>query len=264
MDWEIDIPLAGRKKVRNLDAHVGILSEYFGERIQQLHSPLNPASLAVFLVFTNRSGSNLIGQALSSSGLFKYPEEDLNTEFAIEVFKRRNTDYLSRYMQNRVIDRSKGSRAASKLSVFQFELLKRTGVLDAVFPNRKVIICQRSDKIDQAVSWIIAEKTNKWTSECEGNGQAPAVTNDEIAEKVRYLAEVSAYTDQYFGTSNEDFVAVNYEFMSMNPIAVGNLILEFIGHPQASVDLNRITLRKQATGLNAELKKRYIESIAVA
>ena len=98
----------------------------------------------VFLVcFTNRSGSNLVCQAISSSGQVKQPEENLNFTNVIKISEKRHFNDYAEYLHWLIETKSRRTgNVGIKVSpdqliqLFNYGLLRQMGDIKLIMISR--------------------------------------------------------------------------------------------------------------------------------
>ena len=148
-----------------------------------------------------------------------------------------------------------------KASIFQYLFLHFSGALDIYFPNRKLIIVQRDDKIDQSVSHWIAVHTEQWTST-----QALKPDSTVVFDKNRINTMISNSfliekdTRMALSIIKNDYLSVNYEEFTNYPDFALRRIFDFCAlDTKIEIDVKRITLKKQASELNRIFYDKIIE-----
>ncbi len=180
---------------------------------------------------------------------------------------KRSTEHGYRSFAQYLIGLEKmaaGGRLALKASIGQFDFLHRTGLLDAVFPQRRVVVTERSDKIGQAVSWTIATQTLQWTSrQAKRPGDpAPSYDFDRIANYASTVSELHRHMEFYLALHGENFCRVLYEELAADPLGQMQRVLRFLGHENAAIAPAKARLEKQADAINAEFRARFIAEVA--
>jgi LPS sulfotransferase NodH len=235
----------------------------FVSKTGNLPSKLNDINF-VFICFSNRCGSNFLAECLASGGFGNLASEFLNSEIAIpELAAMSGSKDFHDYFSNTVIDQSRDGIFITKLAISHIFLLNATGILDEIIPRAHFIHVERSDKISQAISFSIAERTNRWASYEEGNGGLAEFDFDEIRDKAFSLIEQDWQFDEFFAGNGIRPLKVIYEQFSVNPLAAVEQISQFIGRP-IPVNLSSVRTEQQATRQNIEWRNLFIEMIRAA
>jgi len=239
----------------------------------------------VFVVFHNRSGSNLICDLMSQTGLCSGGGEFFNYDFVIHVCKRQNISNFSDYFVGLASDLSRRRPLpVMKVSPSQLAMLGEQGYLDAL-AKFSVIYCSRRDLLSQAVSQFLAEETKVWIrksptsgSHCEDQTESNYKLELDFflkdAESIQTcfdrLIKIMAHNVREHFVSNLLWEAypsrlLRLEYASMIKMGVkdlGDKITKFLAeahdliYPNVSFHTN---LEKQSTELNAEISTRFVK-----
>lgn len=124
---------------------------------------LQKPQISYAILTTPRSGSTYFCELLDSTGIAGHPYEHLRLA-AQELTRHCNFDYLRllyNLMQYRTT--SNGVFGTKLISHFLFEFLRATPDCQQIFDSiDKYILLVRRDKVAQAVSLVLAQKTEIW------------------------------------------------------------------------------------------------------
>lgn len=208
-------------------------------------------NITVFLIFENRSGSNYLAQIINSTGTFNFAGEMFNYDTIDDKIDEMKLSTIGSYYDYIKSLNMKGNLCI-KASIFQYLFLHFSGALDIYFPNRKLIIVQRDDKIDQSVSHWIAAQTKQWTStqdlkpdtnvSFDKNRIITMISDSFLIEKDTRLA---------LSIIGNEYLCVNYEEFTKYPDFSLKRIFDFCAlDSKIEIDDTSITLKKQAGELN--------------
>jgi LPS sulfotransferase NodH len=246
---------------RNLlnDVHTkSILSK--DEQFLKMDESEIDVNITVFLIFANRSGSNYLAQILNSTGVFNFAGEMFNhdtVDAKIDELGLTNIGSYYDYIKSLNLN----GNLCIKTSIFQYLFLHFSGALDIYFPNRKLIIVQRDDKIDQSVSHWIAAQTKQWTS-------TQALKSDSNVEfnknKINTMIAGSFLNEQdtrlALSILKMEYLSINYEEFTKYPEFSLRRIFDFCGiDAKIVIDHAKLTLEKQANALNRTYYDKVIE-----
>ena len=246
---------------RNLlrDVHTkSILSK--DEQFLKMDESEIDVNITVFLIFANRSGSNYLAQIINSTGAFNFAGEMFNhdtVDAKIDELGLTNIGVYYDYIKSLNLN----GNLCIKASIFQYLFLHFSGALDIYFPNRKLIIVQRDDKIDQSVSHWIAAQTKQWTStqarksdsnvEFNKNNINTMIAGSFLNEKDTRLA---------LSILKMEYLSINYEEFTKYPEFSLRRIFDFCGiNAKTEIDHTKLTLEKQANALNRTYYDKVIE-----
>jgi LPS sulfotransferase NodH len=246
---------------RNLlnDVHSNSILSKDEQFLKMDKSEIN-VNITVFLIFANRSGSNYLAQILNSTGAFNFAGEMFNhhtVDTKIDELGLNNIGSYYEYIKSLNLN----GNLCIKASIFQYLLLHFSGALDIYFPNRKLIIVQRDDKIGQSVSHWIASQTKQWTStqalksdsnvEFNKNKIITIIASSFLNEKDTRLA---------LSILKMPYLSINYEEFTKYPEFSIRRIFDFCGiDAQTEIDHSKLTLEKQANELNRTYYDNVIE-----
>lgn len=122
------------------------------ERIRldgELH-PLAETSLTyVFLCFTNRSGSNLVAEAMASDGQLNLAAEFLNHDEVSRVAERVGVATLQEYVSGVALHNQKASIFVSKIGIEHLNVLHSAGILDRILRRSRFIFALIAIAVDR-------------------------------------------------------------------------------------------------------------------
>ena len=219
-----------------------------------------PLGRLVIMLFTNRSGSNLLAEYLTSSGEIIGFEESLNwdeVKRAVDIHAISSfTDYMTRLYLHKA---ATGNLVAIKASLDQFLMLYRWGYF-IMFNPLTVIHVTRDDVVSQAVSFSIASQSGQWTSEMEGKFE-PTYNFNEIAYFANRIVLQNSLATLVLSAANIHSLPVKYENIIAEPLAATNSVLSYLGLSTLKEIKAQTRLQKQATHLNDVFRARFEEEL---
>jgi LPS sulfotransferase NodH len=245
-------------------AHFKKVDKHFNGKLlsEKEYSKENDPVETLFVGFTNRCGSNFLCAILASTGKFNSFSEPLNFNEVIDRSKKNNIKNYEDYLREIKATRAVGNRFSIKASVDQLAFLKKTGLLDKVFPHRKFLLVERCDKLSQAISYMIAIQTKKWSST-----QIVKMDNSKINYNDSLVVDfLNGVTKNYrefdllFSLLGETYHKVVYEQLCQRPQFEANKIFDFLNIKQ-NIPLKKedISLRIQRNSLNEKFTKMFHE-----
>jgi LPS sulfotransferase NodH len=192
------------------------------------------------LAFSMRCGSTVLSQTLETFAVgrpteyFQYPY-DRNPYFP-------NTAGLpvADWFRQLVVQRQQGNTFGSKMSHdhrAHLDAHLREGLpgyvsLSDALPDHKWIFMRRRDTIAQAMSWHIAECTNRWhvaSSERDVAGASVPYDFFSILSKVMIVCANNVNWEAYFARIGIEPCRIDYEDLVANPTAEIGRIFRFLG-----------------------------------
>jgi trehalose 2-sulfotransferase len=225
--------------------------------------------LRYMICSTPRSGSTLLGDMLTTTGVAGVPMEYFN-DVNIEAFFNRQgrqmglDDYLSEVQKLRT---TPNGVFGFKAHFRQIEsALKTAGMTNPLpFLNLfdKFIIIKRRNKLGQAISWNKALQTGRWSS-LHNHVNAPQLPFKfdpaGISGCLHRIMRGEREWEDALQQLGAKFHMVDYETLVEQPAEQIAEILAFCGiHETHAAPKPR--LEKQRDGLNAEMEKQYLSFI---
>ncbi len=221
---------------------------------------LPPTIRVVFLCFTNRCGSNHLGDLLSSTGMFERPDEALNAEAVLPECRQRDIRSFPEYFEHIVRRDAKGDLYIVKSSIDQIILLSETGILDQIIDRTDFLFLRRTDKIAQAISRTISDQNRRFS------WAAPALVRDdelvysfkEITWQLRYVIKCNSCFDEFFSFNGLAPINVEYERLVNDPQTELDEILRRLRLPRSKIDASKLWHRRQSDHINQAWRLRFL------
>jgi LPS sulfotransferase NodH len=243
--------------------HLRSIARHFGGiAVQPAEIPA--ATRFIFVCFTNRCGSNYLGQLLASGGMFRVPGENLNADTVINHAKAQAHDSLQRYFRWLVNHTKRHDVVTLKLAPMHIEVLGRAGILDEVAERSKFIVIERCDKLGQAISQVIAFQTGKFMSSHQGRKSETELVFQRASIDRILAGNADAYRqfEMFFGCNGIIPAKVIYEQLVLDPVQAMRLLAQQIGYPEMVVKPEAVRISRQAGALNAAWRALYLEQDA--
>lgn len=231
-----------------------------------------------WLCTTPRSGSSVLGDALTHTEVAGRPTEYLNRRFWPDLFRRFEvtaaTDYLDRVVTETATPNgvfgTKVMLDADMAPTFDAlrERLGEPGLKDAeavtrAFPNLKFVYLTRRDKVAQAVSYCRAQQSGVWR---RYHGDEPEPEGDAAFDYGAVHAQVQALTlrevrwQTFFSELSARPHTVVYEDLVGEPEATVRGILAFLElEPPPGWSLPRLGMERLADETSKRWAERYLE-----
>lgn len=226
--------------------------EYRGE-----HAPVTDP--VCILLFTNRSGSTLVAEYLRATGRVVAMGEPLNhpivgrraARFGLRTFP----DYLAHEYRRW---HQPGTVYGFKASWDQALMLWRAGILPHYFSNVRWILVQREDLVAQAISFSIAEQTQRWHSFDAGDHPAPVYDYARILRRVQTLAQSNAALQAVCSLLQLAPCRIDHDAFVAAPEEHTHALADHLGLGEVSIDPERIRLHRQRDGTSREFRERFL------
>ena len=206
---------------------------------------------AYFLCSTPRSGSTLLCELLTSTGVAGTPHsyfrsQDMATRASKWGLLDRGTFDYAAYL-DAVRNRTVTANGVVGLRVMWGTLDDILGelrgndddrsdvaVLEAAFGRLRFVHLNRHDVIGQAISLYRAEQTGYWHStQPEKPQRAVAYDFDEISKRVDTLRKDDAAWRDWFRSEDVTPLSVSYEDLDAEPTRTAAQVLQYLGLPIA-------------------------------
>lgn len=212
------------------------------------------------LAFSNRSGSNLLASHLRSTPYFGGFNEQLIHSTVQKQAIAGGCQTFPELIQfaSTHFKRNDEKAWGFKASWDQIMMLYRFGI-DRMYPSVRIIHITRRDVVAQAVSYLIADQTKKWTSKHEGiEGCKPKYNYRDL----RRLVEDSLMSELHVRTIaslfNAPYLNVTYEVVSRRPKAVMERIGKFSNLDLSGWQPQGLQIERQAGDINQQFAKQYV------
>jgi LPS sulfotransferase NodH len=213
----------------------------------------------VFLCFTNRVGSNLLTDILDQAGFgVRVAQEDFNSSTVLTASKNHNFNSFSEYLAFLVEITKKNDTCFWKIGAAQLLWLANRGFISDFMPDSKYVFVRRRDKIAQAVSLYIKNKTGQYLADQPRTvTEEPQFDKNGIARELMWILDNEKIFTFFFTLHNVTALDIWYEGFIASPRASVLQVTKHCGFEQsqwvqpADVDLGRARVRRQGTELNA-------------
>lgn len=214
----------------------------------------------VLLGFFNRSGSTLLGEYMQSLRGFSGFSEHLNHPVVSKTAEQQGITSFPDYFRRAQVKHSPRPKHIHgfKASWDQLLMLKRARI-DQMYQGVKLVHIVRGDVIGQAISLVIAQQTLQWTSRQSAQTDAePEFDATRIARTVQACLDEDSRMQMVATLLDVPYLRVTYEALDKNPSVVMTRIGRFLGRNLSDWTPGKPRLERQATGLNAQWRERFI------
>ncbi|WP_310621700.1 Stf0 family sulfotransferase [Flexibacterium corallicola] len=247
-----------REKLTEFCVHKENIEKFFGKHNCDLKTLGLECHSITLLVFTNRSGSNLLGNYLASTSEYFGFEEFLNYDTVITRSKNNKIESFADYF--RFLSQSdSGCTLGIKASINQVKMLDYFGLFESGVEVRDWISIKREDILGQAISWVIAQQTKQWASFQKNSSNVITYDFNAIHNAIKYFTHQYELIDNYFKQIDGRKFQLTYEELVKSPeAAIGN-----ITHLPANFKFKQevIKFKKQANEINDRFRYKYVEDL---
>lgn len=215
----------------------------------------------IVIAFTNRSGSTLLGQLLSSAPDLYGFREDLNHNIVQKRAQQESISSLSGYLDHIVtLNARPGAAFGLKASAEQLRLLRLTGI-DRAFSETSVIRIRRRDRVAQAVSLWMARKTWQWTSLQHARDVPLAYDHHELRRHLDSVQEAENALDLVLSVLPYRVHSVDYETLCSHTGEMIAALRSGLGLPSLAT-LPNATIEQQGSAEKREMTARFRAELA--
>jgi LPS sulfotransferase NodH len=209
---------------------------------------------------SGRSGSNLLCQYLSSTGVLGHPLEYFNGG-------GRRTLGCPEYPDDPVeqIDwiLTKGGTPNGiygvKIFPWQFDRIEQSLHWTKLLPNLAFVLLRRRDLLGQAISTVRAAQTNQWRSTMAAQGSA-AYNGAQIYERLQGAVNDYARWDIFFARKAITPTIIVYEELLADPQSAVDRVADLFGlGGRARVTDRSIDVAIQRDVITAEWRARFLD-----
>lgn len=213
-----------------------ILRYFAGHFERRLHpAPPRPdqqPETVLCIAFSNRSGSNLLAEALAASGLVNRAHEAFNFDRVVDICERAGFTDLASYLEHLNPSFEALTVLAVKLSWDQLYFLRRVGVIPHYWPRVRFIWILRDDLMAQALSHLVAERTGGWSGAYPERDLMQVLSDVTPEDMVRKLEEITFAHRQfatYFALYDIEPVIIDYDELVADPESEARRALDQLG-----------------------------------
>ncbi len=213
------------------------------------------------LVFSNRSGSNLLSELLVQAGMGFYPlGEPMNVASIRRISDRHGLSSFTDYMLFLVRRYRRDDLVGFKLSIGQLFDLTRLGVLQH-FEEVKLVHSVRRDLLAQAISHYKARETGKWMSRTDQDTPTDVPYEGEDIMRCLQVVTMRRGHYEYFRSLHRvPGVNIFYEDVLNDPVAAVTRVAEFLNKPAdtSAVDVAAVAIKQQRDSVNKALRTQFV------
>jgi LPS sulfotransferase NodH len=218
-----------------------------------------PADRGYAICTSGRSGSNLLCQYLSSTGMLGNPLEYFNGGARRLLGYPEYPDDPSRQI-DWILTEGATPNGIYGLKVFpaQVELAEKSIRWIELLPNLRFVLLKRRDILGQALSSVRASQTEQWRSSMPARG--PAIYDGaQIYERLQNAARDYARWDIYFARKAIAPTIIVYENLLVDPQSAVDQVAELFGlRGQARAASERIDLKIQGDATTEAWRARFL------
>lgn len=218
-------------------------------------------SHSVFICFTNRSGSNLLAEALNHCGVMPRAREYFNIPSVKKFVEERGLSTFGEFCGRLAVERGASGLFSSKVGLSQIMLLCDKGMVGKVFLHPCFIHVKRNDLLGQAISFSIADQTKSWTWN-QRPKREPIFDRADIDRKITGISTANARFEEFFAINGIVPYRITYEDFIDAPQAEIDGIAHWLGRPSGRFSRDRVKVRQQADARNLEWKQRFLDGSA--
>jgi LPS sulfotransferase NodH len=218
-----------------------------------------PANRGYAICTSGRSGSNLLCQYLSSTGMLGNPLEYFNGSGRRLLGYPEYPDDPSRQI-DWILTEGATPNGIYGLKIFpaQVELIEKSIHWTELLPNLRFVLLKRRDILGQALSSVRAMQTEQWRSSMPARGSA-IYDGAQIYERLQIAARDYARLDIFFARRAIAPTIIVYEDLLADPQSAVDQVANLFGlRGQACTASERIDLKIQRDAITEEWRARFL------
>jgi LPS sulfotransferase NodH len=220
----------------------------------------DPANRGYAICTSGRSGSNLLCQYLSSTGVLGNPLEYFNGSGRRLLGYHAYPDDPSQQI-GWILTEGATPNGIYGLKIFpaQFEQIEKSIRWTELLPNLRFVLLKRRDVLGQALSAVRALQTEQWRSSMPAQGPA-LYDGAQIYERLQNVARDYARWDIFFARKAVAPTIIVYEDLLTDPQSAVDQIADLFGlRGQARAASERVDLKIQRDATTEEWRARFLD-----
>jgi trehalose 2-sulfotransferase len=220
----------------------------------------DPANRGYAICTSGRSGSNLLCQYLSSTGMLGNPLEYFNGSGRRLLGYPEYPDDPSKQI-DWIVTEGATPNGIYGLKIFpaQVEQIEKSIRWTELLPDLKFVLLKRRDILGQALSAVRAMQTEQWRASMPARGPA-LYDGAQIYERLQIAARDYARWDIFFARKAIAPTVIVYEDLLADPQPVVDQVADIFGlRGQARVAGERVDLKIQRDATTVEWRARFLD-----
>jgi LPS sulfotransferase NodH len=220
----------------------------------------NPANRGYAICTSGRSGSNLLCQYLSSTGMLGNPLEYFNGGGRRLLGYPEYPDDPSKQI-DWIVTEGATPNGIYGLKIFpaQVEQIEKSIRWTELLPDLKFVLLKRRDIFGQALSAVRALQTEQWRASMPARGPA-LYDGAQIYERLKIAARDYARWDIFFARRAVAAAVIIYEVFLVDPQSAVDQVADLFGlRGQARAAGERIDLKSQRDAITEEWRARFLD-----
>lgn len=242
----------------NADIHqheTDIIEAYGGDVAKTRITSKLPGK-GVFVLFTNRCGSNYLVDLMKQLPTLTMRNEIFNARNVIHARDKRGIDNFDDYMQ--LMRRGcKTPHWGAKLGCVQLDMAQRFGLFDAFEEGTYIVWLKRKNIVAQAVSHYIAHHNRQWASFHEVRGETPPYDFRNIKHIVAAILHSNTQAELSLSVMDMPYHALWYEDYLADTDGHLRRIADYLGEPYVPVDREMTEFKQQIAPVKTEYEQRF-------
>lgn len=236
-----------------------------------LEKEVSNNKLEYTILFQPRSGSTLLCELLSSTGVLGFPQESFSNNWIEKMLKEKNisvqNDLYTYIEEMKRLHITPNGVYGHKVSVYHIETFFKQKDFFSFYSTENIFYLTRKNKIYQAISDYIASETNEWAkfknlkekNEKENNIEYDSL---KIKQKFAYHINNELKIKDIIKKKNIQLKRViTYEELCNNTDLIIHYFFRDLGIDQIDkpiISINQTNIQKQRTDINDVFAKRFL------
>lgn len=226
----------------------------------------NPAAKGFIVLSTPRSGTNWLGSLSNATGIMGKYDESLSTNKLKKPARRYDPEAFYQHVMQ--VSSSPNGRFSLKIFPWHLKQAMHIYQLDFIARCRQendvaLILIKRQDRLAQAISFIQARQTGKWTSQSKRNIRTrrpePRYHFGSIAQAYFYLGRANAFWDSYLGLLGLPYKTFTYEALAEDPSPYLAHISQHLEVPNTDNFQSNLKIQRNKTSL--DWRARFLDEL---
>ena len=242
--------------------------------VHQKLARLTAEKTVIFVCFSNRSGSNLLLDALDRVGFgCAAGDEFLNAEAINDHAQKFTFERFEDYLEFIIRMRSIRRHVFLKIGPHQLFWMANTGLLGKYFKGARYILVERADRVAQAVSLYIADESKTYLRSADSEAAArPKIeySAEAILRRLKHIADVTSLFEYFFHLHSLPYHRILYEDLDADPVCTVKRLAAALSvnddlplRWESTLKRTPAGILRQANALNSEFAERFRGEFAI-
>jgi LPS sulfotransferase NodH len=238
------------------------IKQFFGRSI--VDDELKAVKL-LFVLFTNRCGSNFICDVFASTGTMNAGGEFFNAPTIKDVASNEALRSLPSYINFLNSHFNYPGYLVSKLAIEQLVMLAEVGLLSRVVNSSYFVLLERRDVVSQAVSRAIADQNKQWIADDNKaiQDESLAYSHIEIQRQIEEITTINRNLAFFLDTNRISYSRIFYEDFLEAPEDHLSDLGQKLGLDNLLWAPSKLQVRRQSNSVKDAWRSRYLRDSSI-